>query len=126
MGSNDDAEPADEPNDEVEPVGPGFTPGHGDTKRLRWTIGDDPITPDADGNQPAWYGDVAIRRAHVIMFGELFPRVLLMMHFGINMFVYGHNAKVTLEYRNRPIFDASGTVQSRKGNGLVLQIRLFI
>ena len=46
---------------------------------------------------------------------------------GINMFIHRHNAKVTLEYRNRPIFDsASGNVQNRKGNSLVLQMHLFI
>ncbi len=45
---------------------------------------------------------------------------------GVNMFIHGHNAKVTLEYRNRPIFDASGNVESRKGNSFVLQMHLFI
>ena len=37
-----------------------------------------------------------------------------------------HNAKVTLEYRNRPIFNADGTVESRKGNSFILQMQLFI
>ena len=45
---------------------------------------------------------------------------------GVNMFVYGHNAKVTLEYRNRPIFNLDGNVESRKGNALVLQMHLYI
>jgi len=45
---------------------------------------------------------------------------------GVNMFIYGHNSKVTLEYRNRPIFDANGSVQSRAGNSFVLQMQLFI
>ena len=58
-----------------------------------------------------------------------------MFHFGagINMFIHRHNAKVTLEYRNRPIFDRidpsnpnSGNVRNRKGNSLVLQMHLFI
>ena len=45
---------------------------------------------------------------------------------GINMFIHRHNAKVTLEYRNRPIFRDDGTVESRKGNSFVLQMHLFI
>jgi len=45
---------------------------------------------------------------------------------GLNMFIHKHNAKVTLEYRNRPIFDASGNVLNRKGNSFVLQMHLFI
>jgi hypothetical protein len=45
---------------------------------------------------------------------------------GLNIFVHRHNAKVTLEYRNRPIFDAGGNVTNRKGNSLVLQMHLFI
>jgi len=45
---------------------------------------------------------------------------------GINMFVHRHNAKVTLEYRNRPIYNASGKVENRKGNSLILQMHLFI
>jgi len=45
---------------------------------------------------------------------------------GVNMFIHRHNAKVTLEYRNRPIFNASGSVQNRKGNSFVLQMHLFI
>jgi hypothetical protein len=51
-----------------------------------------------------------------------------MAHFGVglNAFIHKHNAKVTIEYRNRPIFDASGNVQSRKGNSFVLQMHLFI
>ena len=52
----------------------------------------------------------------------------IMAHFGVglNAFIHKHNAKVTIEYRNRPIFDASGNVQSRKGNSFVLQMHLFI
>jgi hypothetical protein len=52
----------------------------------------------------------------------------IMAHFGVglNAFIHRHNAKVTLEYRNRPIFDASGNVASRKGNSFVLQMHLFI
>lgn len=45
---------------------------------------------------------------------------------GVNMFIHRHNAKVTLEYRNRPIFNTNGTVESRKGNSFVLQMHLFI
>ncbi len=52
----------------------------------------------------------------------------VMAHFGVglNAFIHRHNAKVTLEYRNRPIFDAAGNVESRKGNSFVLQMHLFI
>jgi hypothetical protein len=45
---------------------------------------------------------------------------------GVNMFIHKHNAKVTLEYRNRPIFDSTGSVLNRKGNSFVLQMHLFI
>jgi hypothetical protein len=45
---------------------------------------------------------------------------------GINMFVHRHNAKVTLEYRNRPIYNPDGRVGSRKGNSFILQMHLFI
>ena len=52
----------------------------------------------------------------------------IMAHFGIglNAFIHKHNAKVTIEYRNRPIFNAAGNVQSRKGNSVILQMHLFI
>jgi hypothetical protein len=52
----------------------------------------------------------------------------IMAHFGlgVNMFIERHNAKVTLEYRNRPIFNPDGTFESRKGNSFVLQMQLFI
>jgi len=52
----------------------------------------------------------------------------VMAHFGVglNAFIHKHNAKVTLEYRNRPIFNSNGTVESRKGNSFVLQMHLFI
>lgn len=111
---DDPLDPVDDSTDELQPVGPGFMSADGEAKRLHWalnkdgtryfqisawlqvwtralqlnpgtTIGDDPSTPDeTEGNQPAWYGDVGIRRARLMMFGEIFPRVLLMMHFGIN------------------------------------------
>ncbi len=45
---------------------------------------------------------------------------------GLNVFVHRHNAKVTLEYRNRPIYNPDGRVESRKGNSFVLQMHLFI
>jgi hypothetical protein len=52
----------------------------------------------------------------------------IMAHFGVglNAFIHKHNAKVTLEYRNRPIQDSSGNVLSRKGNSFILQMHLFI
>jgi hypothetical protein len=52
----------------------------------------------------------------------------IMAHFGVglNAFIHKHNAKVTLEYRNRPIFNSAGNVESRKGNAFVLQMHLFI
>ncbi len=52
----------------------------------------------------------------------------IMAHFGVglNMFIHRHNAKVTLEYRNRPIFNSSGNVENRKGNSFILQMQLFI
>ena len=41
----------------------------------------------------------------------------IMAHFGVglNAFIHKHNAKVTLEYRNRPIFDAAGNVRKPQG-----------
>ena len=51
---------------------------------------------------------------------------------GLNMFIHRHNAKVTIEYRNRPVFyqpaapENAGTVESRKGNSFVLQWHMFI
>jgi hypothetical protein len=36
------------------------------------------------------------------------------------------SVSVTLEYRNRPIFNSSGSVQNRKGNSFILQMHLFI
>lgn len=44
---------------------------------------------------------------------------------GMNMFVHKHNAKVSFEYRNRPIF-VGGEVDNRKGNSFILQMHLFI
>ena len=110
---DDPVDPVDDSTDDLEPVGPGFVSSDGKAKKLQWalnedgsryfrislwlqvwtralqlnpgtTIGDDPATTETEGNQPSWYGDVGIRRARVMMFGEIFPRVLLMMHFGIN------------------------------------------
>jgi hypothetical protein len=111
---DDPVDPDDDSSDELEPVGPGLVAEDGQAKKLQWalnedgtrywrmafwlqvwtramqlnpgtTIGDDPNTPgETEGDQPAWYGDVGIRRARVLMFGEIFPRVLLLMHFGIN------------------------------------------
>ncbi|MGB5348420.1 MAG: hypothetical protein WBN10_02390, partial [Polyangiales bacterium] len=50
-----------------------------------------------------------------------------MHHFGLglNMFIHRHNAKVTLEYRNRPIYSGQN-VENRKGNSFILQMHLFI
>ena len=45
---------------------------------------------------------------------------------GMNMFIHRHNAKVTLEYRNRPVYAADGSYDSRKGNSFILQLHLFI
>jgi hypothetical protein len=50
---------------------------------------------------------------------------------GLNMFIHRHNAKVTIEYRNRPIFYGSGgtnpgNVDSRKGNSFIMQWHMFI
>jgi hypothetical protein len=45
---------------------------------------------------------------------------------GLNMFIHRHNAKVTLEYRNLPIFNSGGQVENRKGNSFVLQMHLFL
>jgi hypothetical protein len=58
----------------------------------------------------------------------------MMAHFGLglNMFVHNHNAKVSLEYRNRPIFNGTSdpnsdrTVRNRQGNSFILQMHLFI
>jgi hypothetical protein len=45
---------------------------------------------------------------------------------GLNMFIHRHNAKVTIEYRNRPIFNEDRSLESRKGNSFVMQWHIFI
>jgi hypothetical protein len=45
---------------------------------------------------------------------------------GVNMFIHRHNAKVTFEYRNRPIYGSDDRVESRKGNSFILQWHMFI
>ena len=57
---------------------------------------------------------------------ETYNDIMAHVGVGVNMFIHRHNAKVTLEYRNRPIFDASGNVLNRKGNSFILQMQLFI
>jgi len=57
---------------------------------------------------------------------EAYQDIMAHVGVGLNAFIHRHNAKVTLEYRNRPIFDASGNVLNRKGNSFVLQMHLFI
>jgi len=57
---------------------------------------------------------------------EAYQDIMAHVGIGLNAFIHRHNAKVTLEYRNRPIFNGNGTVQSRKGNSFILQMHLFI
>ena len=57
---------------------------------------------------------------------QAYNDVMAHVGIGLNMFIHRHNAKVTLEYRNRPIFDAGGNVLNRKGNSIVLQMHLFL
>jgi hypothetical protein len=57
---------------------------------------------------------------------EEYQDIMAHIGVGVNMFIHRHNAKVTLEYRNRPIFNANGTVLNRKGNSFILQMHLFI
>ena len=57
---------------------------------------------------------------------EAYQDIMAHVGVGLNAFIHRHNAKVTLEYRNRPIFNASGNVLNRKGNSFVLQMHLFI
>ena len=45
---------------------------------------------------------------------------------GLNMFIHRHNAKVSIEYRNRPIFNTDGTLDNRKGNSFVMQWHMFL
>ena len=45
---------------------------------------------------------------------------------GLNVFVHRHNAKLTVEYRNRPIFNSDGTQRNRKGNSFIMQWHIFI
>ena len=45
---------------------------------------------------------------------------------GLNMFIHRHNAKVSIEYRNRPIFNTDGTRDNRKGNSFVMQWHMFL
>ncbi|MEM9731787.1 MAG: hypothetical protein AAF997_24640, partial [Myxococcota bacterium] len=63
------------------------------------TILDNPDTPELEG-QDAWYGDVGIRRARVLMFGQIFPRVFLLMHFGINNQTFRNARKPQLYFHD--------------------------
>ena len=47
---------------------------------------------------------------------------------GLNYFVTGHNAKITLEYQTRPIYKANGSVIERTGyrGELILQTHIFL
>jgi hypothetical protein len=47
---------------------------------------------------------------------------------GINYFVTGHNAKITLEYQTRPIYKANGALIERTGykGELILQTHIFL
>ena len=61
--------------------------------------------------------------------GSSFQRLDKWMHHvgvGMNLFIHRHNAKVSIEYRNRPIFNTDGTLYNRKGNSFVMQWHLFI
>ena len=57
---------------------------------------------------------------------EAYQDIMAHVGVGLNMFIHRHNAKVTLEYRNLPIFNSSGKVENRKGNSFVLQMHLFL
>ena len=58
---------------------------------------------------------------------EAFEDPMIEFGVGANMFIHYHSAKVTLEYRNRPVFNVEeGTVDNRKGNSIILQLHLFI
>ncbi len=109
---DDPVDPVDDSDAALEPVGPGLMSSGGEAKKLQWALNEDGSryfrialwlqiwtramqlnpgttiladqTPELEGSQPAWYGDVGVRRARVLMFGEIFPRVFLLMHFGIN------------------------------------------
>lgn len=43
---------------------------------------------------------------------------------GLNVFLYGHQAKFTLAYQNRPVFNVSGNQLDRKG-AMLLQFQTF-
>jgi hypothetical protein len=43
---------------------------------------------------------------------------------GLNVFLYGHQAKLTLAYQNRPVYDISGDLMERKG-AFLLQFQAF-
>lgn len=79
---------------------------------------------------PGSLGDLGIKfqpYAHTAISGfEGLQDPMFWVGTGVNMFLHRHNAKVTLEYRNRPIYDSNGNVQSRKGNSFILQMQLFI
>ena len=57
---------------------------------------------------------------------EAYNDIMAHVGVGVNMFIHRHNAKVTLEYRNLPIFNSGGQVENRKGNSFVLQMHLFL
>jgi hypothetical protein len=54
---------------------------------------------------------------------------MLMWHVGVNWFIKGHQSKISLDYQNRPVFDANAQrelVEIQRKGMLVLQYQLFL
>jgi hypothetical protein len=52
-----------------------------------------------------------------------------MWHIGLNWFIKGHQSKISLDYQNRPVFDANRQrelVEIQRKGILVLQYQLFL
>ncbi|MGB5367770.1 MAG: hypothetical protein WBM75_17325 [Polyangiales bacterium] len=99
MGRKVAPEPTPVPGTDV-----GLVQADGRAKKLQWSLNDDgtlymrmlmwlqvwtraiQMNPGSEvlGNSDPWYGDVALRRARLLWFGEIFPRTMIMLHIGIN------------------------------------------
>jgi hypothetical protein len=59
---------------------------------------------------------------------QAFTETMMMWHCGINWLIKGHNAKISLDYQNRPVFNANTNrdlVQTDRKGMLVLQYQLL-
>ena len=121
-------------------VGPGFVSADGRAKKLQWSLNDDgtlyfrlamwlqvwtraiQLAPgtEVQGDSNPWYGDVALRRARFLAFGQIFPRVFLLMHIGINNQTFRNARKPQLFFHDAWVeFQVSKNKAFYLGSGLI-------